>query len=91
MNEDMYTIYVLYSFTYDKIYVGYTSNLIERFKSHNELGKKGWTIQYRPWIVAYTEVCERKSEARKREHQLKSGGGRRYCWKQVDKIKPYFT
>jgi len=91
MNKDIYTVYVLYSFSYDKIYIGYTSNLIARFKSHNELGTKGWTIRYRPWIVAYTEVCESKSDARRREKQLKSGAGRRYCWQQVDDVKPYFT
>jgi len=91
MNEVIYTVYVLYSFKYDKIYIGYTSNLIERFKSHNELGKKGWTIKYRPWIVAYTEVFENKSEAKKREQQLKSGAGRSYCWQQVDNVKSYFN
>ena len=51
----MYTLYVLYSSLYDKIYIGYTSDLSARLLSHNELGKKGWTIRYRPWIVVYTE------------------------------------
>jgi len=35
----MFTVYVLYSQQHDKIYIGYTSNLQERFRSHNELGK----------------------------------------------------
>ena len=30
-----FTVYVLYSEKYDNIYIGYTSNLTERFKSHN--------------------------------------------------------
>jgi len=51
MDEVIYTVYVLYSFSYDKIYIGYTSNLIDRFRSHNKLGKKGWTLRYRPWVV----------------------------------------
>ena len=38
----MYTVYVLYSEEHDKIYIGYTSNLEQRLKSHNELGTKGW-------------------------------------------------
>ena len=38
----MYIVYVLYSEVYDKTYTGMTSNIEERFKSHNELGKKGW-------------------------------------------------
>lgn len=45
--------YVLYSKKHEKIYIGYTSNLIGRFKSHNELGTKGYTIRYRPWIVVH--------------------------------------
>ena len=86
----MYTVYLLYSFDYDKIYIGYTSILIERFKSHNQLGKKGWTIKYRPWVVVYTEVFDSKSQARKREKQLKSGAGRRFYRQEIEKIKPYF-
>lgn len=35
----MYTVYVLYSIRYDKIYIGYTSNLKERLLQHNELSK----------------------------------------------------
>jgi len=41
----MFTVYVLYSDDYDKIYIGYTSNLKQRLLSHNKLGKKGWTIK----------------------------------------------
>jgi len=40
----MFTVYVLYSPAHDKIYIGYTSNLEQRFLSHNELGKKGHTV-----------------------------------------------
>jgi putative endonuclease len=32
-----------------------TSNPEERLRSHNELGKKGWTKNYRPWIIIYKE------------------------------------
>ncbi|SKB44189.1 GIY-YIG catalytic domain-containing protein [Sphingobacterium nematocida] len=45
----MFTVYVLYSPAYDKIYIGFTSDLESRLKSHNELAKKGWTIRFRPW------------------------------------------
>jgi len=36
----MFTVYVLYSDDYDKIYIGYTSNLEQRLLSHNKSGKK---------------------------------------------------
>lgn len=65
-----YTVYVLYSPTRDKIYIGYTSNLIERFKSHQFLGK-GWTARYRPWVVVYCEVFHTKKEAIDRETHFK--------------------
>jgi putative endonuclease len=54
----MYKIYILYSSAYNKIYIGYTSNLDARLLSHNELRTKGWTIKYRPWELLYTEIFE---------------------------------
>ncbi|MDZ7722220.1 MAG: GIY-YIG nuclease family protein [candidate division KSB1 bacterium] len=74
----MFTVYALYSSKYDKIYIGYTSNLQARFKSHNKLATKGWTIKFRPWEILYTEEYLTKSEAMKREKQLKSYKGRQF-------------
>ncbi|MEO7767370.1 MAG: GIY-YIG nuclease family protein, partial [Ferruginibacter sp.] len=51
----MFIVYVLHSKAFDKIYVGFSGNLPQRLISHNELGKKGWTIKFRPWILIYTE------------------------------------
>ncbi len=76
----MYCVYVLYSPKHDRIYIGETSNLIERFKSHNHLGKKGSTLRYRPWIVAYVDFFETRSEALKREKSLKQGQGRYFLY-----------
>lgn len=81
----MYYVYVLYSEKYNKIYIGYTSNLEGRIKSHNKLGKKGWTIKYRPWVCVYTEGFESKEEAMKRERWLKTGAGRRFIWENIIK------
>jgi putative endonuclease len=74
----MYTVYVLYSIRFDKIYIGYTTDLEDRFKSHNELATKGWTIRFRPWSILHTENFDSKSDAMKRELQLKSAAGRAY-------------
>jgi putative endonuclease len=57
---------------HDKIYIGYTSNLIQRFKSHNFLAKKGWTFKFRPWVVIYCEYFTTKQEAMNREKEFKS-------------------
>lgn len=40
----MSTVGVLYSFSASKLYVGFTSNLSERIKLHNELVTKGFTL-----------------------------------------------
>ena len=75
---ESYVVYILYSERFNKYYRGYTSNLIERFKSHNELSKKGYTINYRPWKVVYVEFCANKTEAIQGEKFLKSGFGRKW-------------
>ncbi len=79
----MFTVYVLYSKDYDKIYIGFTSNLEQRLLSHNELGKKGWTIKFRPWQLVHTEVFQLKSEAMLREKQLKTAAGRNFIWSLI--------
>ena len=73
-----YLVYILYSTTHDKIYIGFTSDIINRFHSHNELGKKGWTMKYRPWDVIYCEFFEMKSEAISREKHLKGAKAREW-------------
>ena len=79
----MFTVYVLYSQKFNEIDIGYTSDLQNRFLSHNELATKGHTIKYRPWIIAYTEEFETKAEAMKRETQLKIGSGREFVWNVI--------
>jgi putative endonuclease len=79
----VYTAYVLYSDKFDKIYVGHSSNLTERFISHNEKGKKGWTIKFRPWRIIHTEEYDTKREAMVREKNLKSAKGREWIRKHL--------
>ena len=81
----MFTVYVLYSPKFDQIYIGSTSDLSNRFLSHNELATKGHTIKFRPWLIAYTEEFEIKSEALKRELQLKTANGRAFVWSIIRK------
>jgi Predicted endonuclease containing a URI domain len=78
MERSEYCVYILYSATKAKTYVGVTQNLIARFKSHNALGTKGYTRNYRPWIVVYVEFYSEKKRALKREKALKSGQGREW-------------
>ena len=79
----MYHVYVLYSPKYEKIYIGYTSNIEQRLLSHNVLGKKGWTIKYRPWELVITEEYAEKREAMNREKELKGANQRRQIWEMI--------
>jgi len=78
----LFTVYILFSSLHNKIYIGYTSNLILRFKSHNEFGKD-WTAKFRPWVVIYCEYYESKKVAMRREKQLKGGQGRNWIRKKI--------
>ena len=79
----MFTVYVLYSPAFDKIYIGFTKNIEARFLSHNKLGKKGWTIKFRPWQILYTEGFTVKEKAMIREKELKSAKGRSFIRSEV--------
>lgn len=75
----MYTVYALYNNAVDKIYIGQTSNLALRLNEHN--GKRGnhFTAKFEgEWKLIYQESVTTRSEALKREKQLKSFRGRAY-------------
>jgi putative endonuclease len=72
----MFSVYILYSPSSSKTYVGFTNNLSRRLNEHNFTETKGFTLKYRPWVNIYEEVFELKSEAMKKEKYFKSGLGR---------------
>jgi putative endonuclease len=73
----MYNIYILKSQIDDTYYIGYTDNLERRVYEHN-FGKKGYTRKKRPWKLVYSEECDNKTEAIKREIYLKRNKSRVY-------------
>jgi putative endonuclease len=83
-SKHMFVTYALFSPVYDKIYIGFTSDLIDRYNSHNFLSTKGFTKNFRPWIVVYVEFHESKPAAMKREKELKSSRGRDFVRKQIE-------
>ena len=83
---DEFVVYILFSEEHNKTYVDFTSNLIERFKSHNYLSKKGYTIKFRPWMVIHVEFFTTKSEALKREKLFKTGKGRELIKEFISKL-----
>jgi len=81
-----FVVYILYSEKFNKHYTGFTSNLIQRFKSHNTQGTKGYTVKFIPWKVIYVEFFTSKAEALKREKYLKTGVGREYIKNIIEKL-----
>ncbi len=78
-----YFVYILYSTTKDKFYVGYTSDLNERIIRHNQKSK-GFTGSTNDWELKYYETLDNKNDAINREKQIKS-------WKSKIKIKELIT
>jgi len=73
-----YYVYILRSkLRKDKTYIGYTTNLKERLKKHNEGGNKS-TFSLRPWEVQTTIAFDDKEKAIKFEKYLKTGSGRAF-------------
>jgi putative endonuclease len=75
--------YVLYSENFNKIYIGQSSDLEKRFWEHNN-GFSKYTKRYIPWKIIYKETFESRSEAMKREKELKSQKGREYIWQLLN-------
>ena len=70
----MFFVYILKSLENNSYYVGHSSDISARLKQHNN-GRVRSTKAYRPWEVVYSEELETKSEAFKREMQIKSYKG----------------
>lgn len=79
----MFIVYVLYSQQFNKIYIGFTSDVNARIESHNSEKNTGYTKRYQPWAVFYTEQFETKKEAMQREKELKSSRGRNFIWNKI--------
>ncbi len=73
----MYTVCVLYSPKWNKIYIGQTDNLEKRLARHNR-GMVKWTKPYCTWQLLYTESYPDRAEAMSRERELNSHQGRDY-------------
>jgi len=67
----MFSVYVLYSKSFDRFYVGYTKDLQRRIAEHNR--KKGkFTDAGIPWVLVHCEKYYSKKVAMDREKFIKS-------------------
>lgn len=78
----MHYVYVLHSLKDMDLYIGYTSDLRNRYRLHRE-GKVYSTRNRLPVKLIYYESYLDRTDARKREMFLKSGSGHRFIKKQL--------
>ncbi len=71
-----YHIYILYSENLNRYYIGSTGDLKARLEKHSQ-SKKGFTSKAKDWKLCYKEQFEFKTEALKRELQLKKWKSRK--------------
>jgi putative endonuclease len=71
----MYYVYILFSKKLDKKYIGFTQDIPERLRQHNNR-KVPFTSNGIPWQLIYYEVFRNKKDAMEEEKFLKSGKGR---------------
>jgi len=78
----MFYVYQLYSQKDKGFYIGYTTDIEERIKKHNN-GEVVSTKDRRPLLETYRERYISEKDAKGREKFLKSGAGRRFLKKQL--------
>jgi len=66
-----YYVYVLRSIKNNDLYIGFSGDLRERVKDHDQGNVKA-TKDNRPWKLVYYEAYHDKRDATKRERQLKN-------------------
>jgi putative endonuclease len=78
----MFYVYMLQSEARpDERYTGFTTDLKQRLKKHNE-GASIHTAKYRPWRLVSYLAFENERRAREFEHYLKSGSGKAFANKR---------
>jgi len=82
-----YYVYVLQSESDGNFYTGYTNDLTERLKKHQD-GKVFSTKGRRPLKLIYYEFCLNEDDGKRREKYLKTAWGKRYL---KTRLKNYLT
>ncbi|KMQ72027.1 GIY-YIG nuclease family protein [Chryseobacterium koreense] len=80
-----YFIYILFSESSMIYYVGYTTDVSNRFVQHNEISLNSFTSKHRPWkLVAAFEVLGDESEAMRIERFIKKQKSSKFIEKIID-------
>lgn len=72
-----YYVYILYSKKDHKYYTGYSGDLGNRLKEHQD-GQVISTKYRRPFDLVYYEAYRNEEDAKRRERYMKSGKGKKF-------------
>ena len=74
----MFYIYILYSASADKFYIGYTNDPSRRLIEHNTKPFNTYTSKHRPWVLKGCFTCsENEKEVMKTERFIKKQKSRK--------------
>ena len=72
-----YFVYILQSIKDESYYIGSTQDLNSRLERHNQ-GRSKYTKNKRPWNLIYHEKYAKRSNAIKREQEIKKRKSRQF-------------
>ena len=73
----MFSVYIIYSNSLDRYYVGHSSDVCVRLNQHNG-GYSKYISKASDWELRYTEQFPSREEAHKRELEIKRKKSRKY-------------
>ena len=87
VSDKPYFLYVLWSPSAQRFYIGVNESLTARLEQHNSGTFAGWTKRHRPWRLVFSETHSNYAEARHRELDLKAQkGGTGFFARQVSTL-----
>ena len=75
-------LYIIYSNSKDRYYVGHSDNLLRRIPEHNS-GQCKSTKYGTPWELVYSKLFNSRSEAMKEEYKIKRMKSKKYIEKLI--------
>lgn len=84
----MYFVYIIYSTSLDKFYVGTTDNVERRLIEHNSKEYlNSFTCKGVPWVLKLSYLCDSSEKAYKLERFIKRMKSRKFIIKIIDDKK----
>ena len=80
--EEKYFVYILFSESINQFYIGHTQDLTERLNRHTTSRNKS-TKKATDWTLVYNEVYHTRSDAMRRELEIKKKKSRIYIEKLI--------